>query len=102
MDFTRPIASGVLVAAITAGVQYMTAGNINYMVCATDGGVMAASVVVTDVIHLNRLIPEMLPAALVAGAAYAGGQRLLRNDTAYLVNAGIGSAADLLTDKLSG
>lgn len=102
MDFTRPIASGVLVAAITAGVQYMTGAQVDYMLCATDGGIMAASVVAADIVHLSSFVPSMVSPALVAGAVYSGGQRLVRNDTNYLVNGAIGAGADFLTDKLSG
>jgi hypothetical protein len=102
MDFTRPIASGVLVAAITAGVQFMTGRPVDYMVCATDGGIMAASVVAADVVHINRFIPPIVPPALVAGAVYSGGQRLIRNDQNYLMNGAIGAGADFLTDQLSG
>jgi hypothetical protein len=39
---------------------------------------------------------------MVAGAVYTGGQRLIRNDQNYLMNAAIGAGADYLTDQLSG
>lgn len=101
MDMSRPIMSGVLVAAITAGLQYM-AGGLNLPVAGIDGALMAASVVATDAIALGHFIPEMVPPSLVAGAVYAAGQAFVRGDKNYVMNGLVGAAADKLTDAVSG
>ncbi len=101
MDMARAIMSGALVAAITAGVQYMTTRSLDYKNIGIDAGIMAASVVAADTVSLSRFIPPIMPPSVVAGGVYAGGQYLIRKDKNVLMNAAIGGAADYLTDALS-
>jgi hypothetical protein len=102
MDMSRAIMSGALVAAITAGVQYMTTKSINYAVVGIDGGLMAASVVAADAVALSRFVPPILPPAMVAGGVYGAGQWFIRKDKNIVMNVAVGAAADYLTDTFSG
>lgn len=101
MDFARAVSSGTLVAAITAGVQYMTGAPLNLMGAAVDGGIMAGSVAAADTVALYRFIPPILPASAVAGGVYAAGQFFIRKDKNYLMNVAVGGAADFLIDSMS-
>ena len=101
MDFGRAVSTGALVAAITAGVQYFTGGQFNVMVAAVDGGIMAGSVAAADAVTLYRFIPSMVPASVVAGGVYAAGQYFIRKDKNYVMNVGVGAAADYLVDAVS-
>ena len=101
MDLSRPVMSGVLVSAITAGLQWLSGSGLNLMVAGVDGGLMAASVVATDAVALSNFLPEMVPASLIAGGVYAVGQSFIRGDNNYLTNVVVGAAADRLTDSMS-
>jgi hypothetical protein len=99
MDFGRAFSSGALVAAITAGLGFMT-GRPNFVVAAMDGGIMAASVAAADVVHLSDMTPGFVSPSLVAGGVYAGAQAVVRGDNNYLMNTVIGAAADYAADSV--
>lgn len=101
MDLTRAISTGALVAAITAGVQYVSGNGLNLTVAAVDGGLMAGSVAAADAVALNRIIPSMLPPSLVAGGVYSAGQYFIRRDRNVLMNVSVGAAADYLVESMS-
>ena len=98
---SRAVMSGVLVSAITAGLGYMTGAGINYGIAAVDGGLMAASVVAADLVHLSRFTPPIVPPSLVAGGVYGAGQWFIRKDKNLLMNVAVGASADFLTDTFS-
>lgn len=99
MDFGRAFSSGALVAAITAGLGFVT-GQSNLVVAAIDGGIMAASVAAADVVHLSAMTPGFVSPSLVAGAVYSGAQAAVRGDNNYLMNTVIGAAADYAADNM--
>jgi hypothetical protein len=100
MEFGRAVTSGALVAAITVGIGMMTGAGANYNVAAMDGGVMAASVLAADAVSISQFTPPILSPSIVAGAVYAGGLRLVRGDTAYLMNGAVGFTADYITNSI--
>ena len=101
MDFSRAVMSGTLVGAITLGLAYATGNRLDYVLAATDAGIMAGSVLAADLVHISRFTPPIVPASLVAGGVYAGGQYLIRKDKNYVMNVAVGASADYLADAVS-
>ena len=99
-SMTRAMISGGLWFAVSYGVGMVLGSNPSLTNCAVDGGVMAASALGSDLMH-TMLGWEVTgtTSAVMTGAYFAAGEKLLRNSDDYLINGALAAANDFAVEK---
>ena len=90
--------SGIWFAA-AYGIGILVGAEVNPADVAVDAGLMGASSLSADYVHsVLGLVPSTVSSAAVTGLAFAGAQKLWRNDDSYITNGVAAAANEVLVD----